>query len=78
MATKKNAATEAKRGSAMAQAMLQRGDWRIKAVFGFLALLGVLLVMRIADHQVLMNHAFLEKQGEARTVRTEKFKRTAA
>ena len=71
MATKKNTATT-KRSSAVVQAILQRGDWRIRAVFGFLGALGLLLVVRIADHQVLMNHAFLAKQGEARTVRTEK------
>ncbi len=46
-------------------------NWRFKFVGGFLVLLALLLVGRLADHQVLMNHAFLEKQGEARMVRTE-------
>jgi len=45
--------------------------WRFRLIDIFLVLLAVLLVGRIAYHQVLMNHAFLEKQGEARTVRTE-------
>jgi cell division protein FtsI (penicillin-binding protein 3) len=68
----KNSAKETKRSAALMQNILQRGGWRIRAVFGFLGLLGALLILRLADHQVLMNHAFLEKQGEARTVRTEK------
>lgn len=46
-------------------------NWRFKFVGGFLVLLALLLVGKLADHQVLMNHAFLERQGEARTVRTE-------
>lgn len=68
----KNSNKEPKRSTELMQTILQRGSWRIRAVFGFLSLLGVLLISRLADHQVLMNHAFLEKQGEARTVRTEK------
>lgn len=72
MAAKKNTSVEPKRSAAIAQRLLPQGDWRIRAVLGFLCLLGVLLILRLADHQVLMNHAFLEKQGEARTVRTEK------
>ena len=46
-------------------------NWRFRVVGVFLAILAFLLVGRLADHQVLMNHAFLEKQGEARMVRTE-------
>lgn len=53
-------------------ALLDRHNWRTKTVVGFLVSLALLLVLRLADHQVLMNHAFLEKQGEARTVRTER------
>ncbi len=45
--------------------------WRFKAVVCLLVLLALLLIWRIADHQVLRGHAFLEKQGDARTVRTE-------
>ncbi len=45
--------------------------WRFKIVYCFLAVLAALLIWRIADHQVLQGHAFLAKQGEARTVRTE-------
>lgn len=46
--------------------------WRYKVIGGFIGLLALLLVGRLADHQVFMNHAFLEKQGEARMVRTER------
>lgn len=46
-------------------------NWRFRFVGGFLVLLALLLIGKLADHQVLMNHAFLERQGEARTVRTE-------
>ena len=46
-------------------------EWRLKIVAGFLLFLALLLIWRIADHQVLKGHAFLAKQGEARTVRTE-------
>ncbi|HQQ61964.1 MAG TPA: penicillin-binding transpeptidase domain-containing protein [Pseudomonadales bacterium] len=45
--------------------------WRIKVVGGFLVLLALVLIWRIADHQVLKGHQFLEKQGDARTIRTE-------
>ncbi len=45
--------------------------WRFKVIGGFMVMLAALLVWRIADHQVLGGHAFLEKQGDARTVRTE-------
>lgn len=45
--------------------------WRFRFLGGFLVLLALLLVGRLADHQVWMNHEFLEKQGEARMVRTE-------
>lgn len=45
--------------------------WRFQLVTVLLVFLALLLVWRIADHQVLRGHAFLAKQGEARTVRTE-------
>jgi cell division protein FtsI (penicillin-binding protein 3) len=52
--------------------VVMNGDsWRFRLLGGFLVLLAVLLVARLADHQVWMNHAFLERQGEARMVRTE-------
>ena len=44
---------------------------RLGCVVIFLTLLATLLIWRIADHQVLQGHAFLVKQGNARTVRTE-------
>jgi cell division protein FtsI (penicillin-binding protein 3) len=44
---------------------------RFGCVVIFLTLLASLLIWRIADHQVLQGHAFLAKQGNARTVRTE-------
>jgi cell division protein FtsI (penicillin-binding protein 3) len=72
MAVNKRAAIASKHRDSVAAGILPRGDWRIRAVWGFLGLLALLLILRLADHQVLMNHAFLQKQGEARTVRTEK------
>lgn len=66
-ATKK----EKNRGKTETPPSSVRGGWRFRFVGGFLVLLAVLLVGRLADHQVLMNHEFLERQGEARMVRTE-------
>lgn len=54
-----------------AGALVESIGWRFRIIIGFLFLLVLLLLGRIADHQVFMNHAFLEKQGNARTVRTE-------
>jgi cell division protein FtsI (penicillin-binding protein 3) len=51
--------------------VMNSDSWRFRLLGGFLVLLAVLLVARLADHQVWMNHAFLERQGEARMVRTE-------
>lgn len=58
-------------GKAERAASPDRSGWRFKFIGGFLVLLAVLLIGRLADHQVLMNHEFLERQGEARMVRTE-------
>lgn len=45
--------------------------WRMKLVLAFLCLLSLLIASRLSNQQVLGGHAFLAKQGEARTVRTE-------
>lgn len=62
-----NKSTEKTATGALAESI----GWRFRVITGFLFLLVLLLLGRIADHQVFMNHAFLEKQGNARTVRTE-------
>lgn len=62
-----NKSTEKTATGALAESI----GWRFRVIIGFLFLLVLLLLGRIADHQVFMNHAFLEKQGNARTVRTE-------
>lgn len=70
-APKKNQPEKSRQEKIKTATLLSGRSWRFKFIGGFLGLLAVLLVGRLADHQVLMNHAFLEKQGEARMVRTE-------
>lgn len=54
----KTSSKDSKRSAVLMQGILPRGGWRTRAVLGFLGLLGALLILRLADHQVLMNHDF--------------------
>ncbi len=72
MAEKNMSSSKVQSKKNITQDILPRDGWRMKTAFGFLAFLALLLLGGLANHQVLMNHAFLEKQGEARMVRPVK------